>query len=68
MLSWKDKNATVKCVVNAVKDEAYEYLMNEVHHVKDLIIRSFGIVKPEMSQVLENFFGVRSSIFDFLKR
>ena len=45
-----------------------EHLINEVKHVKALILRIFIGAKPDLDQVFKHFFGPESSIHNFLKK
>ena len=58
MSSWKVKNGSVKCAVNAPKEEAMEHFTNEANHVKASMLRIFIALKPDLFQVLQHFLGL----------
>ena len=64
MLSWKVKNGSVKCTVDATKDEAMEYLTNGVNYVKASMLRVFMESKQDLVQVLHYFFRPESLLYN----
>ena len=66
--SWKFKNGSVKCAVNAAKVEVMEHLTNEVNHVKASMLRIFMAPKPDLVQVMQHFLGLSLSFIIYSRK